>query len=176
LECDDSPSPSLSQVLGDNSVKSVALDDIDARILDALVANGRATYKELGELVTLSPHAVADRVRRMVDAGVIGGFTTIVDQGTVGRSLDAFIDVRLLPSTNPDDFERHVEQMPAVREVAFVTGRFDYQLRVACRDADDLDQAVRAVRQRAGAAATETRIVLRVRAMPPVELAGGDAG
>lgn len=40
--------------------------------------------------------------------------------------------------------------MSAVREVAFVTGRFDYQLRMACRDADDLDHAVRFLRREGG--------------------------
>jgi Lrp/AsnC family leucine-responsive transcriptional regulator len=50
--------------------------------------------------------------------------------------------------------------LPAVREIAFVTGRFDYHVRVACRGADDLDATVRAIRHE-GAAATETRIVLR---------------
>ena len=44
--------------------------------------------------------------------------------------------------------------------MSFVTGRFDYQLRAACADADDLDHTVRALRK-AGAAVTETRIVLR---------------
>ena len=53
-----------------------------------------------------------------------------------------------------------------VQEVAFVTGRFDYHVRVACRDADDLDATVRAIRGEAGAAQTETRIVLRVSAAP----------
>ena len=48
--------------------------------------------------------------------------------------------------------------------LAFVTGRFDYHVRVACRDADDLDATVRAIRGEAGAAQTETRIVLRVSA------------
>ena len=67
-------------------------------------------------------------------------------------SLDAFIDVRLLPTTDPEDFERRVAGLPAVREIAFLTGRFDYQLRVACRDADDLDQTVRAIRRDGGAA------------------------
>ncbi len=79
----------------------------------------------------------------------------------VGRVLDAFIDLRLPPTINPDDFERPVTKLPAVREVAFVTGRFDYQVRAACIDMDDLDHTVRALRQRAGAAQTETRIILR---------------
>jgi Lrp/AsnC family leucine-responsive transcriptional regulator len=116
--------------------------------------------------VGLSPHGAADRVRRLERAGIITGFTATVDLGSVGRGLDAFIDVRLLAGTQPDTFEAFVTALPAVREVAFVTGRFDYHVRVACRDADDLDATVRAIRGEAGAAQTETRIVLRAAASP----------
>ena len=56
--------------------------------------------------------------------------------------------MRLLAGTQPDVFEAFVTSLPAVREVAFVTGRFDYHVRVACRDADDLDATVRAIRAR----------------------------
>ena len=67
---------------------------------------------------------------------------------------------RNLPATSSESFEAFVLGLPAVQEVAFVTGRFDYHVRVACHGADDLDQTVRAIR-RQGAAASETRIVLR---------------
>jgi Lrp/AsnC family leucine-responsive transcriptional regulator len=145
------------------AVISTNLDETDRVILSELIRNGRATYKELGELAGLSPHAVAPRVRRLVDAGIVTGFTAEVDFGAVGRGLDALIDVRLLSTAKPETFEATAGELPAVRELSFLTGRFDYQLRAACVDADDLDHTVRALRQ-AGAAVTETRIVLRTRA------------
>ncbi len=142
------------------TVVSSALDDTDRVILSALIKDGRATFKELGELAGLSPHAVAPRVRRLVEAGIVTGFTALVDYGHVGRGLDALVDVRLLSTARPEAFEAAAGELPSIREVSFVTGRFDYQLRAACVDADDLDHTVRALR-RAGAAVTETRIVLR---------------
>jgi Lrp/AsnC family leucine-responsive transcriptional regulator len=154
----------LAQPTTPEPVQSTALDEIDFRILNALVRNGRTPFASLGAEVGLSPHGAADRVRRLERAGIITGYTAIVDQGSVGRGLDAFIDVRLLAGTQPDRFEAFVGALPAVREVAFVTGRFDYHVRVACRDADDLDATVRAIRTEAGAAQTETRIVLRAAA------------
>jgi Lrp/AsnC family transcriptional regulator, leucine-responsive regulatory protein len=141
-------------------VLSTTLDATDRIILSELIRNGRATFKELGELAGLSPHAVAPRVRRLVDAGIVTGFTALVDFGHIGRSLDALIDLRLLSTAKPEAFEAAAGELPSIREVSFVTGRFDYQLRAACVDADDLDHTVRALRQ-AGAAVTETRIVLR---------------
>lgn len=142
------------------SVLSTSLDATDRVILSELIRNGRATYKDLGELAGLSPHAVAPRVRRLVDAGIVTGFTAMVDYGAVGRGLDALIDVRLLSTARPERFEQAAAELPAVRELSFLTGRFDYQVRAACVDADDLDHTVRALRA-AGAAVTETRIVLR---------------
>jgi Lrp/AsnC family leucine-responsive transcriptional regulator len=147
-------------------VETSVLDPLDSKIVTALVRNGRASYKELGELVGLSPHAAADRVRRLVRSGVITGFTATVDPAGVGRAIDALVDVRLAAATDPDAFEQAVAGLETVREIAFVTGRSDYQLRVSCRDADDLDTTIRALRQRAGAAATETRIVMRSRSFP----------
>ena len=143
------------------SVESTALDATDFRILSLLDADGRMTFAALGTEVGLSPPGAADRVRRLLAGGVITGFTALVDQARIGRSLDAFIDVRLSAATRPERFEQGVLALDAVREVAFVTGRFDYQLRVACSDADDLDRTVRALRSEHGAAHTETRIVLR---------------
>jgi Lrp/AsnC family transcriptional regulator, leucine-responsive regulatory protein len=137
------------------------LDEIDHQIIKLLRENGRAPFASIGAEVGLSPHGTADRVRRLERRGVITGFTATVDPGSVGRSLDAIIDVRLMPNTDPEGFERHVSKLPAVRELVFLTGRFDYQLRVACRDADELDETVRAVRRDGGAAQTETRIVMR---------------
>lgn len=143
-------------------MKSIALDDADREILTELVRNGRASYTRLGELAGLSPHAVAPRVRRLVDAGIISGFTATVDYGAVGRGLDALVDIRLLSTTSPEEFEEAVASLPSALELSFLTGRFDYMLRAACRDADDLDHTVRALR-RAGAAVTETRIMLRTK-------------
>jgi Lrp/AsnC family leucine-responsive transcriptional regulator len=137
------------------------MDEIDDRILGILATNGRASFATIGEAVGLSPHGAADRVRRLERDKVITGYAARIDPAGVGRSLDAFIDVRLLPTTDSEEFERRVARLDSVREVAFLTGRFDFQLRVACRDADDLNDTVRAIRRDAGAAGTETRIVLR---------------
>jgi Lrp/AsnC family leucine-responsive transcriptional regulator len=148
-------------------VESSVIDDRDREILRVLLRNGRAPFAELGRAAALSPHAAADRMRRLERMGIITGFTATIDPGGVGRGLDALIDVRLLPGTDPDDFERVASRISAVREVAFVTGRSDYHVRVSCEDADDLNHTIRTLRQQAGAAVTETRIVMRSQTMRP---------
>jgi Lrp/AsnC family leucine-responsive transcriptional regulator len=147
-------------------VETSALDLTDVRIISALLANGRATFSQLGDEVGLSPHGAADRVRRLERRGVITGYTAKITPASVGRSLDAFVDVRLAAQTPPEDFERFLEGLSAVQEVAFVTGRFDYHVRAVCKDADDLNATVRAIRTDGGAAQTETRIVMRSTTFP----------
>jgi Lrp/AsnC family transcriptional regulator, leucine-responsive regulatory protein len=142
-------------------------DAIDHEILSLLSENSRRSFTELGQRVALSPNAVAERVRRLHESGVLKRFSITVDQRALGRGLEAIVDARLLMSTDPDHFERVVGELASVRELIFLTGSFDYQVRLACCDADDLDHTVRAIRQRAGAAATETRIVMRTRTFSP---------
>jgi Lrp/AsnC family leucine-responsive transcriptional regulator len=134
---------------------------INDRIINILVRNGRASFADIADEVGLSAHAVAERVRRMEAQGAIQGYTARIDQGQMGRGLAAYIDVRLLPTTNPEEFARLALGLPATQKVAFVTGRFDYIVQLACRDTADLDETVRELRRRGGVAATETRIVMR---------------
>jgi Lrp/AsnC family leucine-responsive transcriptional regulator len=142
-------------------VVSVVSAEIDNRIIDMLVRNGRASFARIAQEIGLSPHAVAERVRRLEARGIIQGYTALIDQSELGRGLAAYIDVRLAPTTEPDTFERLARSLPATRAVAFVTGRFDYIVQLACKDPADLDQTVRELRSRGGVAATETRIVMR---------------
>ncbi|MBE2320811.1 Lrp/AsnC family transcriptional regulator [Solirubrobacter sp. CPCC 204708] len=145
---------------------SAVSGEIDNHIIRELVRNGRAPFAQIAQEVGLSAHAVAERVRRLEARGVIRGYTALIDQGELGRSLGAYIDVRLAPTTDPDTFERLARSLPATRSIAFVTGRFDYIVQLACEDAADLDQTVRELRSRGGVAATETRIVMRTIEVP----------
>ena len=79
------------------------LDDTDERILAELAENARATFAEIGECVNLSAPAVKRRVDRMLDSGVIRGFTTVVDRNALGWNTEAYVQVychgRIAPSS-----------------------------------------------------------------------------
>jgi Lrp/AsnC family transcriptional regulator, leucine-responsive regulatory protein len=154
------------KAIGHSAVLSVVSSEIDDRIVAALVRNGRAPFAQIAAEVGLSAHAVAERVRRLEARGTIQGYTARIDQRELGRGLSAYIDVRLLPTTDPERFERLARGLPATERIAFVTGRFDYLVELACRDAADLDETVRQLRSKGGVAATETRIVMRTSERP----------
>jgi Lrp/AsnC family transcriptional regulator, leucine-responsive regulatory protein len=137
------------------------LDDVDREILSLLAAHGRLSYRDLGAAVGLSANAAADRVRRLRRTGAIRAFTAVLDPATSGRPVEALVDVRLDRGTDSDAFGDAVERLPAVAGAQHVTGRFDWHLRLACRDTAELDGVLRTLKRDLGALDTETRIVLR---------------
>jgi Lrp/AsnC family leucine-responsive transcriptional regulator len=137
------------------------MDAVDREILSALVENARLSYRELGERVSLSANATAERVRRLQDTGVIAGFRAVVDPVAAGRTLVALMDIRLDGPAESGKFERLVEQLEEVTDCAHVTGRFDYQIRVATHDPADLDRLIRLLKTKGGVVETDTRIALR---------------
>lgn len=92
---------------------------------------------------------------------MISGYHAHIDPRVIGRPLVALIDVKLAPTTKPETFERILNTIAPVREHTFLTGRFDYQLLVTCKNTADLDQVLRTLRSENGVAETETRVVLR---------------
>lgn len=91
------------------------LDHTDWRILAELQADGRLSYNELARRVRLSAPAVADRVRRLEEQGVIDGYEARVNPAGAGLPFTAFIQMRcslgrcLLKTTAAEDFPEIVE-------------------------------------------------------------------
>ena len=117
-----------------------ALDKLDRLILRTLQSDGRATYDQLAEKVSLSPSAVLRRVRRLEESGVIDRYVALVRPEAVGLGLTAYLNVRLEKHTethkrNPMDlFRASVVTWPEVVECAALTGEMDYLLRVVVAD------------------------------------------
>ena len=138
-----------------------AMDDTDAEILRVLREDGRISCSDLGAAVGLSANAAAERVRRLRRAGVITGFVAQVDPAAGGRTVEALVGVTLTTGTDSDTFAAAAARLAPVSEVLHLTGAPDYQLRVSCRDTAELDVLLRTLRNRLGAADTETTIILR---------------
>ena len=142
------------------------MDALDREILGVLREDARRSWRDLGAAVGLSANAVADRVRRLRAAGVIRGFSAVVDPSAGGRVLEGLVGVTLAPDTDSDGFAAACARLEPVAEVMHMAGTPDYQVRVACRDTAELDAFLRTLRRDLGAERTETRIILRTG--PPV--------
>ena len=73
---------------------AVELDELDLRIVDALLRDGRAPAAQIAEQIGLSRPAVADRIEKLERQGVIRGTTAVVDPNAVGRGVTAFVAAR----------------------------------------------------------------------------------
>jgi len=126
------------------------MDSKDRQILAQLQANGRLSNQELSERVNLSPSPCLRRVRLLEQAGVIRGYTALVDQKAWGLPVTVFIRVKL--ERHGDEalrgFEAAMLAMPEVMDCWLMTGRSDYLLRVIAADLDAYEAFVRGKLQR----------------------------
>lgn len=139
----------------------LSLDDLDRVILRTLSGHGRASFKELGAKVDLSPNAVAVRVSRLQKAGVIRGFGAAVDPRAFGLALEAYIDVKLQPGVSMENFETALKKVQGVREATVLTGAFDARLRVDCADPAHLGFLIEELRTRTGVQETSSTVICR---------------
>jgi Lrp/AsnC family transcriptional regulator, leucine-responsive regulatory protein len=138
-----------------------ALDSLDRKALKLLSRQGRATWAELGQLLSLSAPSAADRVHKLEEQGVIRGYAALLDSASVGYPLTAYISVSLTSHRQRGSFLRGIEKIEQVCECHHVAGDDDYLLKVRCRGAEDLDHLLtKQLKEKLGVARTRTTIVL----------------
>lgn len=119
-----------------NAKQTVELDEFDRKIIAMLGRDGRMTYTELAQRVGLSKTPCQQRVKRLVDSGLIIGFRAIVDPAKLGLDHVAFTEVKL-SDTREEALKRFndaVRQIPEVEECHMIASSFDYLLKVRTPD------------------------------------------
>ena len=136
------------------------LDETDERILAELANDARATYADIGERVNLSAPAVKRRVDRLLDNGVIRGFTTVVDRSALGWNTEAYVQVFRHGTIAPEQLRAAWIDIPEVISAATVTGTADAILHVIARDMRHLEVALERIRSAADVERSESIVVL----------------
>ncbi len=113
------------------------MDAIDHKIIGHLSAEGRLPMAELGRRVNLSSPAVAERVQRLEDAGVITGYRAEIDPRALGYQLTAIVRVKPAPGQLARIPELALT-IPEVGECHRITGEDCFYLKVHLRSIDDL--------------------------------------
>jgi len=117
------------------------LDDVNVRLLDELQRDARLTLAELGRRVGLSAPAVAERLQRLEDGGVLRGYHADVNPRAVGYSLSAVLRIRPAPRELRKVAEL-ARKTPEVVECHRVTGDDCYLMKMHVRDVDHLEEVI----------------------------------
>jgi DNA-binding Lrp family transcriptional regulator len=122
--------------------RSRPLDDTDRRILRIVQDNARITSAELARRVDLSGAGLQKRLRKLEHSGVIKKYVTLLNRHAVGYGLLCFVQVTLAHH-EPESvgrFRKKVREFPEVLECHYLTGEFDYLLKVVVRDHHHLEE------------------------------------
>jgi len=123
------------------SKPKVRLDKVDLAILTELQEDARISMSELARRVGRSAPAVAERVRKLEEAGVIEGYRAQINPAALGLEVIALIELTT-PPAHYDDVNRYAARTPEVRECHFVTGDASFIVRVVTRSIDDLRRVI----------------------------------
>ncbi len=134
------------------------VDEIDEKIIKALLENSRKTYVEIGAVVGLSEGAVRNRVQALVNSGTIRKFTIEVAPSIRVRSLTM---ISVDPSIPTYTISRKIQDLSGVESIFEVTGEYDIVCVVSQRDIEALNQTIEDIRKLDGVVKTNTVIVLR---------------
>ena len=135
------------------------MEDIDRQIVVLLAADGRMSYTDLGKATGLSTSAVHQRVRRLEERGVLRGYVAVVDAEAVGIPLTAFVSIRPIDPSAPDDAPERLRGLVEIEACHSVAGEESYILKVRVRTPSDLETLLARIRAEANVS-TRTTIVL----------------
>lgn len=115
----------------------LALDNVDRNILRLLRVDARSSNAKLAAEVGLSPSACLRRVNLLEQAGVIRGYTAVIDATQSESTIAVIINITLERQTEEylDKFEAAVRKHPEIRECYLMTGGSDYMLKVDVENA-----------------------------------------
>jgi len=114
----------------------IKIDEIDKKILMLLQHNSTLTYKEIAQKINLSLSPVHDRIKRLEQEGVVEKYVGILNKKMLGVGLTVFSQVTLIRQTREVSqiFDIAIKQLPEVVECNFVSGSFDYLLKIIVAD------------------------------------------
>ena len=117
------------------------LDDTSWQILKILQEDARIPFKELGKRVGLSSPAVAERVRRLEEAGIINSYRAELNLEKLGLPITALITLKSF-GHNCNEIRSLMRECPEVQTCYRVTGNDHYLLKVVVTSVGHLEELV----------------------------------
>ncbi|MDG4821651.1 Lrp/AsnC family transcriptional regulator [Asanoa sp. WMMD1127] len=136
------------------------MDAIDLRLVELLRTNARLSFAELARQVGLSAPAVHERVGKLESSGVVRGYRAEVDPAAVGLGVTAMIGVVEESTTDADDLQALLREMPEIESCYFMAGVESFLLTVRVGTIAELERLIVRLNRTPGVASTRTAIAL----------------
>ncbi|OMQ25805.1 Lrp/AsnC family transcriptional regulator [Serratia oryzae] len=121
--------------------KKTQLDRIDKKILEILRRDGRISYRKLSEQVNLTPRPCLERVRILERAGIIRGYSTLIELPEPEHAFVVQAQIALVDhGQSQSAFEQEMRQAPEVLDCWLVSGSFDFLVRIGCQSMEHYRQ------------------------------------
>jgi DNA-binding Lrp family transcriptional regulator len=147
----------------------VELDPIDQQIVALLRENARRSFQDIGSRVALSAPAVKRRVDRLEKAGVIRGYSAVVDHVALGWTTHAVVSLFAEGRMSASEILAAAGRHPEVAAAHTIAGEASAMLHVHARDTEHLEQALERIRDEPGITRTQSQVVLSTLFERPVE-------
>lgn len=135
------------------------LESTDLQIVQLLASDGRMSFTDLGKATGLSTSAVHQRVKRLEQRGLILGYGAAVNHSAIGLPLTAFISIRPIDPSQPDDSPERLRNLPEIESCWSVAGQESYILKIRVASPGHLEDLLARIRAAANVS-TRTTIVL----------------
>jgi Lrp/AsnC family transcriptional regulator, leucine-responsive regulatory protein len=122
-------------------LRASGLDAVDGKLLRLMEKNSRTSIAELARSLGMSPPSVAERMKRLEEAGVIRRYTVEVDAAALGYAFAAYVRVRPAPGQLHRVMEL-VAALPEIVECDRITGDDCFLARVYVRSVEELDRVI----------------------------------
>lgn len=147
------------------------LDAMDLAIMKTLQENARSSYQDIATRVGVSRVTIHERIRKLIESGIIEGFHARVNARRIGYHVTAIVGLTTIQGSEAYRTMEELQQLPEVEEIHIVTGRYDYLVKVRALDNEDLQRILfNKIDQVYGFQRAETMVVLS----SPVEKCGID--
>ena len=149
--------PALPDLIENDVIK---LDQVDRDILNILQVDGRTSASRIAEEISMSIPAVADRIKKLQESGVIMAFTTLLDHRKVGLDISAFVTVISESSSHYSDVVRKANKSSEIVQCFTTTGTGSHVLLAITENTTSLEKLLRIIQGWPGVMRTETQMIL----------------
>ena len=136
------------------------MDLIDIKILEVLQENARVSISDLSKKVNLSLSAVSERLKKLENSKIISKYTVILEPKLMGKDLSVIISIGLESTSDTQSFIDFVQTEPEILECHYITGEYDYMLKVTTTNTHTLEMIMNRIKSFNGIKRTQTNVIL----------------